>query len=70
MLFILRDPHKKQSLFSNVAFNLALLIRDLAQIVKNFKILVTRLSIRKSWHTGVLTKAVTFEISRLGALRS
>ena len=39
----------------------------MAEIVKLLKILVRLFSARLSWHTGVLTKAVTFEISRLGA---
>ena len=34
----------------------------MAEIVKHFKILVKNFSARLSWHTGVLTKAVTFEI--------
>jgi hypothetical protein len=38
------------------------LIQGPKKIVKNFKILVTRFSARVSWHTGVLTKAVTFKI--------
>jgi len=38
--------------------------------VKHFKTLVTRLSTKVSWHTDVVTKAVTFEGSRSGGLRS
>jgi len=47
-----------------------ILIQGSAEIVKHFKILVTRFSVRVSWRTRVLTKTVTFEISRHGALGS
>ena len=44
--------------------SVCLLIWAPAEIGKHFKILVTHFSARVSWHIGVLTKAVTFEISR------
>ena len=46
------------------------LIQDPTEIVKHFKISVSCFSVRVSWRTGVITKAVTFEISRHGALGS
>ena len=45
-------------------------MQGVAEIVKHFKILVKPFSARLSWHTGVLTEAVTFEISHHGALGS
>jgi hypothetical protein len=45
-------------------------IQDPAEIVKHFKLLFMHFFVRVLWRTGVLTKAVTFEISRHGALGS
>jgi hypothetical protein len=47
-----------------------MVIQGLAEIVKHFQISVTSFSPRVSWHTGVLTNVVTFEISRHGVLGS
>jgi len=41
-----------------------------AEIVKHFKILIMCFSATVSWHTGVQTIAVTFEVSLHGVLGS
>jgi len=45
-------------------------IQVVAEIVKNFKIVIMRFSARLSLRTGVRTEVVTFEVSRHDALRS
>jgi hypothetical protein len=45
-------------------------LEGLAEIVKHFRNFVTCFSARVSWLTGVLTKAVAFEISQHEALGS
>ena len=61
-------PHYKFNSTFPLLYKITDIIECPAEIVKHFEILVTRFSPRASWRTAVLTKAVTFEISRHGAL--